>query len=113
MPLGVLPKNENVNEEMVDIMDHLHQYVPVHRSTDRITVPSSDEEIEVVTDQLNSVIFGGDQLTVARARGAQKIQMNTKTSTERLLKLVPAIEDWHSKVCLLGVCNLQCLYMFL
>ena len=56
---------------MVDIMNHLHQYVPVHRSTDRITVPSSDEEIEVVTDQLNSVIFGGDQLTVARARGAQ------------------------------------------
>ena len=27
--LGVIPKNENVTEEMVEILDSLHNYVPV------------------------------------------------------------------------------------
>ena len=28
VPLGILPKNENKGEEMVEIVQHLHQYVP-------------------------------------------------------------------------------------
>ena len=32
MPLGVLPKNENKLDEMVDILSHLHQYVPAKES---------------------------------------------------------------------------------
>ncbi len=42
--LGVLPKNENKIKEMVDILKHLHQYVPVHTSEngDQCKPPSQD-----------------------------------------------------------------------
>ena len=41
------------------------------------------------------VMFGGDQLTAARARGAKKSRAN---STTCLSGLEPYVQDWHAKV---------------
>ena len=48
MPLGVVPKNENKNEEMVEIVELIQQYVPTDEAFKRV----------------HTVAFGGDQLTV-------------------------------------------------
>ena len=50
LPLGVILKNENINGEMIEIMETLHQYVPTKN------VGSSREIAE-------HYLFGGDQLT--------------------------------------------------
>ena len=47
-------------------------------------------------------MIGGDYLTVAHARGAQKIRITLK-SEDRLDVLLPVSEDWHTKMCLLQV----------
>ena len=46
MPLGVFLRNENKLEEMVDILDHLHKYVPMVRSTEMFDFIGEDGEIE-------------------------------------------------------------------
>lgn len=49
--------------------------------------------------------IGGDQMTAARARGSQRIRSNSERGKDRLEGLQPVVEDWHAKVCLLGVSN--------
>ena len=47
-------------------------------------------------------ILGGDQLT-ARTRSSKRVCSNATRGKEKLEGLVPVIEDWHAKVCFLGV----------
>ena len=54
-------------------------------------------------DVFKPVLFGGDQLTAARARGSQQIRVNSETSSEGLRGLIPVAEDWHTSVVLLTV----------
>ncbi|KAL5475126.1 hypothetical protein EMCRGX_G027185 [Ephydatia muelleri] len=75
VPLGVLLKNENVLNDMVDILDELHNHIPL----------------------------GGDQLTVARIRGSQRVEFNAENGDERLEGFFPVIEDWHTKMCFMEV----------
>ena len=42
------------------------------------------------------LLFGGDQLSVARQRTALKVMSNAQTSTKRLEGLIPTVEDWHA-----------------
>ncbi len=49
MPLGVLAKNENLGDDMVDIMLHLHQYVPLTQTTKQLFVPSIGEEVDIMS----------------------------------------------------------------
>ena len=45
VPLGVLLKNENKGDEMVEIISHLHQYIPYHDTQGRNRgAPSQFEE---------------------------------------------------------------------
>lgn len=48
-------------------------------------------------------LVGGDQLTVARIRGAQKIRGNSEKSEDRFDGLLPVAEDWHTKMCFMEV----------
>ena len=96
-------KNENKVSEMVDILDTLHKYVPLQRTTSNVPVPDSNDSEEIMVDKMHQVLFGGDQLTVVRARSAQLIRDNSQHATGRLQGFVPVIEDWHTKVCLLEV----------
>ena len=47
---------------------------------------------------------GGDQMTAAQGRGSQRVRSNSERGKGRLEGLQPVVEDWHAKVCLLGVC---------
>ena len=58
---------------------------------------------QIEHDTFHKILFGGDQLTVARARGSQRIRINSETGVDRLQGLVPVAEDWHTLVILLGV----------
>ena len=95
-------KNENKTDEMVDIMTHLHQYVPTLSSShDRII--STGETVKEERAAIHSILIGGDQLTVARTRGAIKAKVNSQTPSKRLSGIIPVVEDWHAKANFFGV----------
>ena len=77
---------------MIDIMDRLHAYVPV--------APSSGDMEE---KRLKKVLFGGDQLTVARARTAQHTRITSDSHTDALHGLIPFASDWHAEFNLMEV----------
>ena len=100
VPLGVQCKNETRGDEMVEIMSHLHQYVPTVDSSEDM---ASSEYKSSESVKYHKILFGGDQLTAARARSSKMHMANGQTPDERLEGLIPMAEDWHSKACLLGV----------
>ena len=40
-----MPKNETKGDEMVDIMAHMHKYVPIIEFSEEVYVPSLDEKV--------------------------------------------------------------------
>ena len=88
---------------MVTIMEQLQQYVPTHTTTHTVQVPGSSEPVHVTVDDFHYILMGGDQLTAARARGSQRARCNSQRPKDRLEGLQPVAEDWHAKLCLLGV----------
>lgn len=62
----MLLKAENKTED-IDIIEHIQQYTPV-----------GDD------DQLQPLLFGGDQLTRERASNAQEGKMQSRTALGRL-----------------------------
>ena len=53
--------------------------------------------------RVHQILLGGDQLTVARIHGAQRIRANSESASGHLQGFVPVVEDWHAKQCLMGV----------
>ena len=49
-----------------------------------------------------NISIGGDQLTVARIRGSQRVLFNSENGREHLEGFIPMIEDWHTKYVLYG-----------
>ena len=89
VPLGLLFKNENLNDEMIDILDTIHtKYVPSHISV--------DENGEQTTEVLEQIFFGGDQLTEERARNAKDARGNGDSAFDRLEGVISKVEDWHA-----------------
>ena len=78
VPLGVLLRNENRTEDMIEILEEVHQYVPELDGGHR------------------TVFIGGDQLTCERIRGAKKARLQSTTSKERLEGITEKVEDWHA-----------------
>ena len=91
MPLGVILRNENKVDEMSRIMDELHKYVPAKEVHCQNTLPNGEIDDET-TEKLYQVLFGGDQLTVARARSAIGMRRTHDTNKEKLQGLIPVIE---------------------
>ncbi|KAJ7336001.1 hypothetical protein OS493_013371 [Desmophyllum pertusum] len=74
---------------MVDILDHLQSlYVPM---TEKQLASGGTEKVPVET-----VFFGGDQLTEERARNVQLARSDGTTTEERLDGVWPKNEDWHA-----------------
>ena len=66
MPLGVILKNENVLNEMVEILDELHKYVPTKQTTQEFEVVHSEDNVEHLSlkaDHFHHILLGGDQLS--------------------------------------------------
>ena len=94
--LGILPKSEISHKGMIEIVEHFQQYVPLKMETGKLTIPGVGER-EV------HALFGGDLLTAKRAQGSQYTRRNSLCGKDRLEGFKPVVEDWHAKMCLLGV----------
>lgn len=81
MPLGVIPQNEQYTDQMVTILEKMHEYVPVRTEDSTHTL----------------IPFGGDQLTIARAVTAKKTRVTSK-GKKALRGLMPFCADWHAKM---------------
>ena len=88
---------------MVDIMSHINQYVPFKSVNTQVNVPSTGESVTLAKVYMEKLLFGGDQLTVARARGAKKTRMNSTSAEKRFDGIIPCVENWHTKPVLLEV----------
>ena len=69
------------------------------RVEDRVDVHKEAEPVTVQLDYFHPILLGGDQMTCVRVRGGQRIRENSVSGRARLEGFVPAIEDWHAKVC--------------
>ena len=99
VPLGLLLKNENKNEDMLDILQELHdQYVPASKNR---------KDGEEVVKLLEQIFFGGDQLTDERGRHAAAARSDGDDPFERLEGLLMKIEDWHGVRILYQVCKCE------
>lgn len=64
--MGVLFKNENLNDEMIDILQAIHDnYVPLTE-----TKEETDDACTKFPEVAEQIFFGGDQLTDERARNS-------------------------------------------
>ena len=102
---------------MVDILLHLHQYVPAHTFSKSIVVGTREpfdmtdavlQKVSLNKDPSHKgylcvmqVLLGGDQLTAARIRGAQRARSNCLTTTSRLEGVEATSADFHVKLNLL------------
>ena len=84
MHLGVLRKNEQYEEEMVDLLEWLHRYVPGH----------DEENVEAVPVK---TLNGGDYLTYERHQGAQSSMQDARTPSTQLSGLLGKFEDFHTQ----------------
>lgn len=100
VPLGVLMYNENKLDEVCKIMEVLHKYVPSTPTVTAVSLPCG-ETLEHRDANQHRILLGGDQLTAARARGAQAVRCSHDTREDRLAGLIPTTEDWHTRVILL------------
>lgn len=87
---------------MIKILSHVHQFVPVVERERDVDVGNGITVSQPVSS-LHSLLFGGDQLTVARVRGAQEAKSNSVSSSKRFDGLIPVLEDWHTEVILVEV----------
>jgi len=87
---------------MCSIMKSLQKYVP--KRTYQVTYHLSEDNEFVVNEECyHRTLFGGDQLTVCRSRGAQSARCADDVSDERFDGLVPVTEDWHARMTLMRV----------
>lgn len=94
--------NENKLDEMGKILSEFHKYVPTLNRIGHLTLPNGSS-IDYDDSRFFQILFGGDQLTVARARGAQSLRATHDSAKERLEGVCPVIEDWHARMTLMKV----------
>ena len=77
--------------DMIDIMKFHHQYVPVVEYEERTRC---DEIGEVIVKDavMYPLLFGGDQLSVARQRTALKVMSNAETPALRMCASLQLLE---------------------
>ena len=108
VPLGIELKDENKTDEMCVILESIQKYIPAITQSRTVQLPNG-ESIECQETEMWETLFGGDQLTVDRAKGAIDIRYTHESEAERLEGIVPVIEDWHARMALLKVSSS---YMF-
>ena len=102
VPLGVLLYNENKLDEMGKIMAHYMTLVPTTNAEGHFTLPSGDV-MDFDDTRFHKILFGGDQLTVARMRGTQALRDTQDKPVDRLEGVIPVAEDWHTRMTLMKV----------
>ena len=98
----MLLHNENKLDEMGKILEQYISLVPALESVQQVVLPNGSE-IEIDNTQFHPILFGGDQLTVARIRGTQALRDTHDKPADRFEGIVPVVEDWHTRMTLLKV----------
>jgi L1 cell adhesion molecule like protein len=90
---------------MIKTLEHIQRYAPSKEVERELTIPThtGQETVKLKEKKYSTTIVGGDQLTVSRIRGSQRVRGNSDTSEERLDGLLPVSEDWHAKMCFMEV----------
>lgn len=93
---------------MLDILKAMHSYVPTIKrtTTEKVVVNEVEEEVQLVKEEVQPVLFGGDQMTIERSRSIQNVLSNSDSVSARLEGLTPVVEDWHTKMCLYKVSHM-------
>ena len=68
VPLGIQLLSKNNLNDMGKILENFHKLVPTHDKEGHLTLPNG-EMLDFDDTSFFTVLLGGDQLTVARARG--------------------------------------------
>ena len=87
---------------MIQILHHLQKYIP-RVEYEEVFIPSTATTVSKVRLKQHRIVFGGDQLTVARTRGAQVAMANAHALKERIDGFFPTVQDWHTEVVLIKV----------
>lgn len=89
---------------MVDIMKKIHtSYVPTKQCDQTYAKEGSNNDIIIPDAKIHPILFGGDQLTATRARGAKKAKVNSVDPSLRFDGLIPVAADWHTRLNFIGV----------
>ena len=80
--LDLLDKSENKSEDMISILEHIHEHYIAH----------TDDESPLV---IQKKVFGGDVLTNERAYSAQLAMMNSPTDYTKLKGVIHRPEGLH------------------
>ncbi|XP_062577634.1 uncharacterized protein LOC134239465 [Saccostrea cucullata] len=80
--LDLMDKNENLHDDMISILEHIHQKYIAH---------TSGENAEVIERK----VFGGDVLTNERAYTAQLAMLNCETNYHKLGGIIHRPEGLH------------------
>lgn len=83
---------------MAEILDELNMYVPMYPYTSI----QEDGEVEYHIKPIARLLFG-DQVTVARVRGAAILRSSHVFEPNQLGGFVASISDWHARLCLVTV----------
>jgi hypothetical protein len=83
--MGVMQKNEQYSDQMVDILEEVHRYVP-------FTSATQEPNIRPAT-----IPFVGDYLTVERGNGALSCKRNSRTPSSKLCGLVMQLAEFHNQ----------------
>ena len=90
--LNLLDKSENKSEDMISILEFIHENY----------IPHTDDDDPLV---IKRKVFGGDVLTNERAYSAQQAMMNGATDYDRLTGVIHRPEGLHRMMNLLLVFN--------
>ena len=102
VPLGIQLLSENNLNDMRKILENFHKLVSSHHKEGHHTLPNG-EILDFDDTSFFTVLLGGDQLIVARARGAQAMRASYDRPSDRLEGIIPVVEDWHSWMTLMRV----------
>ena len=88
---------------MAMILEDLHErYLPTKPLLETITLKDGTTR-SVDCTKYHQILIGGDQLTVARVRGAVGMRITHDTPLERLTGMLPVIEDWYGRLTFMKV----------
>ena len=86
---------------MAEILDDLNKYVPISQATDIVDI--NGKSFNVDKSVVSRRLLFGDQLTVARVRGASVLRSTHLTPDHTLQGFLPVVADWHARLCLVTV----------
>ena len=87
---------------MAKILSYYMTLVPTLNMQQDITLPNGST-LTIDNTQFFPILFGGDQLTVARVRGTQALRVSHDSPVDCLEGVVPIVEDWHARMTLMKV----------